>query len=326
MIRISVAKAGFLVLCVLGAMCDERAEARDHFANNRLGSDSNDGTSAAPQGNGVGPTRTIQKALLRARRGDTVRVVNTGTPYYETVSLNGARHSGWPGGRFCLVSDGAIVSGARRVPPSAWVHMGDDVWRFTPDGKGTFLLLHQGQPLPEVPLDEMTDVPATMAPGTWGSLRGSILYRAPVGYRTSPVDLPLEYAHDRTGLTLVDVTNVDVEGLTFRHFRLDGACAHDRATDVVLSNVKLVENGRAGLAASGTSVVGLRGGELRGNRRASVWIEERGWVELLDTTLENGPSARDFVRDVKTTLFQNGVVVPFEEPGDSALPGLPSDR
>lgn len=302
---------------ILWGLCGESAFARDHFADNRLGSDSNDGSSAIPQGQGVGPTRTIQKALLRARQGDTVRVANTGTPYFETVSLNGARHSGWPGNPFRLVSDGAVVSGARRVPPTAWVHTGEDVWRFTPDGKGTGLLLGKDGPLPEVPLDPLTAPSRVLLPGTWGLLRGSILYRATREDRGSPDHLPLEYAHDRTGLTLVDVTHVEVDGLTFRHFRLDGASAHDRATDVVLSRVKLVENGRAGLTAAGTSVIGLREGELRGNRQASVWLDERGWVELLDVTVRTGPTGIDLYRTARTTLFRDGVVVPFEASSDT---------
>jgi hypothetical protein len=305
--------AGTAWIGMLCVVCVQPALARDHFADNRLGSDSNDGTSAVPQGNGVGPTRTIQKALLRARRGDTVRVVNTGAPYFESVSLRGARHSGWPGNPFRLVSDGAVVSGARRVPPSAWVHTGDDVWRFTPDGKGTFLLLSDGHPLPEVAIDVLSTPSQVLLPGTWGVSRGSILYRAVRADRSTPADLPLEYAHDRTGLTLVDVTNVEVEGLTFQHFRLDGASAHDRATDVILSRVKLVENGRAGLSASGTSVIGLREGELLGNRRSSVWLDERGWAELLGGTLRNGPTAIDVFRTERTTLFREGAAVPYEE-------------
>ena len=67
------------------------AQAKIYYVDNRLGSNLYDGEAAEPGGGNLGPTRSIGKAIELAGRGDTIIVKNTGTPYFESLSLAGKR-------------------------------------------------------------------------------------------------------------------------------------------------------------------------------------------------------------------------------------------
>ena len=97
--------------------------------------------------------------------------------------------------------------------------------------------------------------------------------------------LTLEFAGEEVGLTLLDVEDIYISGLEFRHFRLDGVSAHDRCRNVVLDGVRLVSNGRAGLAAGGTSRVILRNSALENNRVAQVLNSERAQTQVVSSEL-----------------------------------------
>ena len=295
--RLAFAFATALLWCSTGNV----VWARDLYVDNVLGQDNLNGSAAMPTGVTIGPTRSIRRALQYADGGDTIHIANRGVPYYETVTLQGSLNSGFPGTPFRLVSDGAVISGARCVPPTAWIERSPGVWKFTPDGKGRYLLLQGGQPLPELPLNEgdgLTGLPI----GQWGSLRGSIYFRTSLDTHVGAPDMPFEFAYDQTGITLIDVKNVEIRGLVVRHFRYDGVHAHDRVERAFLDNVKLETNGRSGLAVSGTASIGLTNVEITGNRGAGVTLREHGWLETRGTRIDSGTNPL-FDRSADTTLF-----------------------
>ena len=106
-----------LVAVVFG---DERCTASEFYVDNRIGSDTFDGVSSEVAGLRFGPMKTIGRALQKARQGDTIIIANRGIPYYEQLSINGRNNSGFGQAQFTIVGNGAIVSGARLVPPTAW--------------------------------------------------------------------------------------------------------------------------------------------------------------------------------------------------------------
>jgi hypothetical protein len=296
-----------LVLWLFGSVTASTAWARDLYVDNLLGQENLNGSSAMPVGGPIGPTRSIRRALQYANGGDTIHIANRGVPYYETVTLQGALNSGFPGMPFRLVSDGAVISGARRVPPVAWIEQTPGLWKFTPDGKGWYLLLQGGQPLPEVPLNE-ADGLVGLPVGQWGSLRGSIFFRTSLDSVEGAPDQAFEFAYDQTGITLIDVKNVEIEGLVVRHFRYDGVHAHDRVERAFLQNMRLETNGRSGLAVSGTSSVGLTNVEIVGNRGAGVTLREHGWLETRGTRIDAGTKPL-FDRSANTTLFLDDALI-----------------
>jgi hypothetical protein len=248
------------------------------------GDDANDARSERPSSPGNGPVRTIARALERAGYGDTISLANHGIPYYEPISLTGRRHSGFLSIPFVLEGNGAIVDGSSPVPPRAWKRADGDLWKMTPRRKGHYVLLVGDEPLPEFRVPGAAAQLPAIPVGQWAAWRGSIYYHLP--RYEEPSYLPLRLARWGVGLTLYDVRNVVVRNVTFRHFRLDGVNAHDRCRNVVLEDVRCVGNGRAGVAAAGTSDVTLRSCQVMGNLRHSVLITERA-AAILDPEVPN---------------------------------------
>ena len=91
------------------------------------------------------------------------------------------------------------------------------------------------------------------------------------------------------GITLLDADDVVIRNLELRHFRLDGVNVHDRCKNVILDHVRLIENGRAGLAVGGSSLVGIKDSELLGNRVTQVLSAEVAQTEILDCKLGPAP-------------------------------------
>ena len=71
---------------------------------------------------------------------------------------------------------------------------------------------------------------------------------------------------------------------------LDGISVPDLAKNIELRNVKLVENGRAGLRIGGSAVVTIRRGTIEKNLRHSILVQELGGAEVVESTLDVQPT------------------------------------
>ena len=254
--------------------------AETYYVNNRIGHNAYDGLSDRPVSLFSGPVRSIHRALELAGPADIIVVANTGLPYYEQISLTGARHSGYPQAPFTILGNEAVVSGARAVPPEAWKELQSGLWSFTPWRKGHYQLIRDGKAVPEVRAARGTPELPTLPAGHWTAWRGSIYYRPQAG--EIPSEEPFAFAVETTGLTLYQVRNVVIRNLTFRHFRVDGVSAHSLCDNVVLENVRVGGNGRAGLFVGGTSDVEALDCQFGGNRLHHVLI--RGRFAVLRST------------------------------------------
>lgn len=258
------------------------------YVDNRLGDDRYDGKSATPVSEYTGPVHSLRRAVQLARSGDTIELADGGATYYGSVTLWGEQHSGAAHGPFQIVGNGAVLSGAKPVPEGEWYHVGGDVWRITPIRKGWYQLVLDGQAVPETTCDRSAAERPAIPVGEWCVWRGAVYYQAERGVNPNTMDFAL--ADEDVGITLLDVHDVAISGLTLRHFRLDGINAHDRCRDILLENVISEENGRAGVAVAGTSQVGIVAGTLRNNRRHSVLITELGAVAVEKSELDVDPT------------------------------------
>jgi hypothetical protein len=265
---------------------------RDWFVDNIGGSDAFDGLSSDRPGGLAGPVKTIRRALRLAGPSDTVHLANHGEPYYESLDLTGRRASGSEAKPFTIEGHGAIVSGARSIPPQAWSLYRGRIWKMTPFRKGHYQLLLSHAALPEVSCPRSARSPPKLEPGQWCVWNGTMYFHALDQIGGSPLDLPLAFAYDSVGLTLYDVRHVLVRDITFRHFRQDGVNAHDLAKYVILDTVKLLENGRTGLTVAGSSLVGVKDSALGGNRVAQLLNSERAQTELINSVLDDRPGER----------------------------------
>ena len=271
-----------LAILLIGA---SSAFATDFYVDNRIGDDLYDGSSPELIDERAGPVKTISRALHFVRPRDIVHVANHGVPYVESLEIVGRRFH-----NVTLEGNGAVVSGAKVVPYDAWQMQPNGVWRFTPRRKAFYQLVYEDRALPEVDCPRNAKLPPEVPAGSWCAWHGSIYFRAlsgPAGPKPQS-EQPLAFAAEEVGITLLDVEDVVIRNLEFRHFRLDGVNAHDRCKNVVLDHVRLIENGRAGLAVGGSSLVGIKDSELLGNRVTEVLNTEVAQTEILDCKL--GPA------------------------------------
>lgn len=280
-----------LAAAVTVALSGSVGHAVDLYVDNAAGHDRFDGRFALPTGRVEGPVRTIRRALFLARPGDRILLADTGAPYYESLSLTGARHDGFSEAPLTIVGNGATLSGARMLPPEAWRYRGGDLWTFTPFRKGYYLLLLEGKPVPEIVAP--TDAPAMpeLPVGHWCAWRGAIHYRSDEA--EDPRWRPFAFADDGVGISLYDVRHVVIEELVLEHFRQDGIHVHDRCEDVSLFGVTCRENGRAGVAVSGTSAVRIVGGTFAGNRKHDVLLRGEAGAAIDESELEKPPVVID---------------------------------
>ena len=244
------------------------------YVNNRMGSDRHNGSLQKTINEHSGPVRTIQRALQLAGTSDVISLANTGLPYYESITLCGSRHSGTERYPFTILGNGAVLSGAIGIPETAWQQVGDHLWQLKPYRKGHYQLILNGIAAPEIqrPAQDTWSTVPELPAGSWCAFRGAIYYRS--ANRTEPESMPFSLAQRSCGLTLYSVRNVLVRDLTIQHFRIDGVNAADQATDVVLTDVQLTENGRSGLTVAGTSLVAVVQTAVKGNRKYSVLLKE----------------------------------------------------
>lgn len=259
-----------LLSATLLLVCGSLAEGRTIYVDSRSGNNAFDGTSAAPLNAYVGPVRTLQRGIELVQQGDSLVLADNGTPYYGSATLFGPRFSGTPTEPFRLIGNGAVISGTKPIAPQSWVEVRPDVWRVTPYRKGWYQLVEEGVAVPRVEIPATGSDLQSLPVGSWGVSRGSIYYRAASG--DLPAWHPFELAETEAGLLLLDVRNVVISNVTFRHFRIDGINVHDRCANVLFDGVVCAENGRAGLAMGGTSRVQLRNSHFLGNQRHSLLV------------------------------------------------------
>jgi hypothetical protein len=258
------------------------------YVDSRLGNDRFNGRAQAPEGDASGPVQSLAAAARRAGAGDSIVLANRGTPYYGSLTLFGARHSGAGRLPFTIYGNGSTLSGAKPIAKGCWQHVTGDIWRVTPSNKTYYQLVLDGAAVPSADCDATSKSLPEIPEGEWCAWRGAVYFHAPAG--VNPDTMSLSLADQQVGITLLDVDNVVIRDLTLKHYRLDGINAHDRAKNIVLENVTLEANGRAGLAVGGTSQVDVRDSHMQQNRTASVLITELGEANLENSQYDVKPT------------------------------------
>jgi len=304
--------AGFLVVAA-SMLAVPSAAARDIFVSNAAGNDTFSGRSAKLMSDRTGPVRTIAKALRLAQRGDRIVLEKTDKPYAESISLVGSRHSGYPFKPFVIEGNGAILDGSAPVPPEAWEHYRDAVFRFRPPRSGHQQLFLNDRPAIRVAAATPADGPPTLEPLQW-CLKGGSIYFC-VELTKLPEDYPLTYSDRRVGITLVHVARVVIRDLTIQGFQLDGINAHNNARRVSLLGITCRGNGRSGITVGGASLVDIDKCLLGDNGAAQLltllysethiyssqllsntapaWLDQGGHVYMGDKRIEGGIDERE---------------------------------
>ena len=254
------------------------------YVSNVEGHPGNNGLSPNYESETVGPISSIHLALRRAHATDTIHVINTGLPYYESISVVGADNSGYPSANFVIEGNGAVVSGAQLVPRRAFRTVRPEVFRLSPHRKGYYQLLRNGVLVPEA--TGITDLNGldNLERGQWTAFKGQMYYRSMA--RELIEEQNYGIAKETVGLTLYNVRNVVIRNLHFQHFQLDGVNAHDLVRSVTLENVSSRQNARSGVSVNGSSRLKIVDSIVSGNRIDAIRVSERGTLELEDCEVD----------------------------------------
>ena len=263
------------------------AVASEIYVNNSSGRDANDGQTLIAHDGNTGPVHSLERAAQLAQFGDVIVLMNTGKPYYGSLSLTGDRHSGAANRPFVVEGNGSIISGLRSVPHASWQHEGHRLWKLTLTRKGYYRLLRNGQTLPEEVSHSGGDPRLTLKPGHWAAWQGSLYFRQDGIDRPESQDFA--YAADQTGISLHQVNHVLITNVTLQHFRFDGLHAQGLCHHIVLENVNAMENGRAGVVSSGASQLEIWGGRIGNNGRHQLLILDRSTANPDNCDIQETP-------------------------------------
>ncbi|MHC4875048.1 MAG: right-handed parallel beta-helix repeat-containing protein [Planctomycetota bacterium] len=285
--RLTITLLAITMYAVPGSLLAENI-----FVNNLTGADRNDGGSPEISSGTGGPVRSISRAVRLATSSDVIVLAKTDVPYFDEVTLDGRRASGNAERPFRIEGNGATLSGAMSLPFEAWEEIGRDLWKVTPYRKGHYQLIRGGVAVGELrPAEDDTwTTRPNLDTDQWCAWKGAIYYRSE--RNADPREQSFGIAHKQCGITLHPVRHVEINDLTIQHYRLDGINVHDRASNVTLRNVTLVENGRSGLTIAGSARVRLEAAESRANRQHSMLIQETAGVDVQDTILDTQPTVR----------------------------------
>ena len=264
--------------------------ADDIYVNNVVGSDENNGSPATGSAPNAGPVRTIGRALRLAQSGDRVIIQKTDLPYYESLTLQGVRHSGTASRPFSIISDGAILDGTVDARTATWEHFRGNVFQFLPELKSFQQLYLDGRPADRVAPTQPGIVP-DLEPGQWSLVNGRVFFC--VDDNRVPAQYDLRYCRHQTGITLYEVRNVVIQGLIVQGFQLDAVNAHEAVSDTIITFCNLRGNGRSGMSAGGTSSVRLDATVVGANGDCQVRCEGLATFGIQDCRLlesdDSGP-------------------------------------
>jgi hypothetical protein len=270
-------------LVVFSLMLAAEAGARDLFVDNRAGDDRFDGTNPTPQGGGIGPFQTITRALRAVERGDRIILANTGEPYRESITFQGAAHSGLSYQDLRLWGNGAVLEGSAPIPRDAWQPVGQGIWRFSPRYKSHQLLFLDGRPAERVLVEPGELTLPTLEPLQWCLFDRHIYFRPEQG--KAPGEYALDHSALTVGITLHDVRRVTISDLTIQGFQLDGINAHDNVFGATLDGLTCRGNARSGISVGGASRVRIQQCVVGNNGAAQLRTEGHCVVQLVDCQL-----------------------------------------
>ena len=263
--------------------------ARDIYVNNAMGDDRNDGSAADVVGNRSGPYRTLSRALLATRTGDRVHVANTGQPYRESITLQGARQSGFPDAPFELVGNGAVLDGSQPVPPDAWSFVEGNLFRFQPPKTAFQMLYLDGKPVRRREARSPDDL-GHLQPLEWCLYQQHVYFRGEANRQ--PQSYAMSFAGMQVGVTLYEVRHVIVRDLVIQGFQLDGVNAHDGVRETTLSALNCRGNGRSGISVGGASRVRIDACLVGNNGTAQVRTEGFSHTQVTGCDLVDGTAPR----------------------------------
>ena len=273
-------------LIVLTMTVASLVSARELFVDNVGGSDLHNDFGLATVAPSFGPYRTIARALVAARQGDTIVLTKNDEPYRECISLVGRNHSGTRTFPFRIIGNGATLDGTTQVDRRDWEPLPRNIYRYKRPRFGYATFFAGDKSVARQRLEQLS-VANTQS---WAHQDGYIYLRTEEG--KTPADDTFSVSTERVGITLYDVEYVIISDLTIRGYRLDGINANDKANGVELVGISARHNGRSGICVGGSSSVTIGASLCEHNGVAQLRTEGQSHTYLANVDLPAG-STRD---------------------------------
>jgi hypothetical protein len=241
----------FLALLLLGSS----AIGREIIVDNVAGDDRFTGQQPRDPNGLAGAVRSIGHALQLAHGGDIIVLTKSDTPYRESVSLVGSRHSGTAQQPFMIRGNGAALDGSAPATAEMWENFKGAIFRLRGRPTGFAQLYLDGQLPPRVSVASTAKTLPNLQAGQWCLFGGQIYFC--VEKNKLPGDYKLSYAKQQTGVTLFHVEHVRIVDLIVQRYQLDGINLNNSAREVSLVNVTCRGNGRSGIAVGGASLANV---------------------------------------------------------------------
>lgn len=288
------------IALAIGLGSASAAMARDLFVDNAAGNDQFDGQTQAQIQPGIGPVRTLARALLIADTADRIFLANTGTPYRESVCLQGDKNSGYYFQPFTINGGGATLDGSSPVPVDGWQFDHGDVFRFRPQRMAYQELFLDGRPAKRRAVSGTLAGVPSLAPREWALYDGSIYFR--VDHGRLPDQYHATYSDQSVGITLYKVQYVLITNLIVEGFQLDGINCQDALDPVTLTDLTAQGNGRSGIAVCGASHVLIDGCRLGSNGESQLHVEGPGETRVQRSDIVGNSGPKWLVRDSRLTV------------------------
>ncbi len=257
-------------------------DAREIFVDNITGDDRNDGSSGKIRTSGIGPVRSISRAIRMARNGDQIVVAKTAVPYRESLTLQGKNQSGTENLPFVIRGNGATLDGSMEIPPLAWKHQANNVFRYRPKLMSFQTLYINGLPARRIRVANNLELD-DLAPNCFAVKNGYIYFCVEEG--KVPDDYSLSCSGMVTGLTLYSCRNVIVQDLVIQGFQIDGVNAKDNVTNSSVVGVTSRGNGRSGISVEGASRLRIEACLIGSNSTAQIRTDGFSKTEIVGCDL-----------------------------------------
>ena len=289
-IRLHRVQIGMMIVAFAFAFLvtvENTLSARDYYVNNELGDDRSGGNSADFD-RGTGPFKTIARALKAAGTGDRIIIAKTSTPYRESITLQGGKHSGSALSPVIIEGNGAVLDGSQPIDPEAWEHVAGNLFKAKLDRIKYQILFKDSIPAKKIELGSPDDL-AALKPFEYAIFEGELYFM--VEKDKLPDSYDLSCCGEKVGITLYQVNHVAIFSLTIQGFQLDGINCHDLARNVKVFDCTLRGNGRSGISTGGASRLLLGTSVIGNNGKSQVRSEGYSKVDIQECDLIKAESA-----------------------------------
>lgn len=238
---------------------------RDLYVDPDHGDDAATGLAAQAAAEGAGPLKSIARAVVLVRAGDTIHLAQRALPYHESITLHSK--SGAPGNPFVIDGHGATLTGVDPLRPADWVPAGPGLHRcdrLYKDLKGDdsviqrmfFLFDGQAQHMGRTSKGYLAPFkePQELKPGEWTFQSGSNAFYVCLAPGQALADAHIEIPYRACGVATRGAGNGHfiVRNLVATHFLNDGFNLHGECVDARFENIGAYENGDDGFSAHET--------------------------------------------------------------------------